>query len=259
MNIEKLLVSGQQDRLFINTGMGCKGGCQYCYLPNIDIGEVITNIDKTIIIDEVEKREKDGEFIPGAQGTIVSFGCFTECWDKSIRKLTLEMLIYFLAKGNYIQISTKEYIEQKDMELLCSHLMFKNQLTINVSMPVYYEAKQIEPNTEDVNKRIENFKYNKQYGMDVLLYIKPVLEDITIGSLDVYKKLVQRYDLSVIVGKYLYVNREKGNSLQMVGEQEMWQMESEQQRKLVEILRRITKVYENSIQIIEEYRRKAGE
>ena len=239
MNIEKLLVSGQQDRLFINTGMGCKGGCQYCYLPNIDIGEVITNIDKTIIIDEVEKREKDGEFIPGAQGTIVSFGCFTECWDKSIRKLTLEMLIYFLAKGNYIQISTKEYIEQKDMELLCSHLMFKNQLTINVSMPVYYEAKQIEPNTEDVNKRIENFKYNKQYGMDVLLYIKPVLEDITIGSLD--------------------VNREKGNSLQMVGEQEMWQMESEQQRKLVEILRRITKVYENSIQIIEEYRRKAGE
>lgn len=257
MNIEKLLVAGQQDRLFINTGLGCKGGCQYCYLPNIGIGEVIRDVDQSIIIDEIEKREKDGGFITGAQGTIVSFGCFTECWDKATRKLTLEMLLYFLAKGNYIQISTKEFIGKKDIELLCSHLMFRNQLTINVSMPVYYEAKQIEPNTEDVNKRIENFKYNKRYGMDVLLYIKPFLENVTMGSLDVYRKLIQRYDLSVIVGKYLQVNREMGSRLQMVGEKEMWQVESEQQRKLVEILRRVTKVYENSVQVIEEYRGKA--
>ena len=258
MAIEKLLVSGQRNRLFINTGIGCKGGCQYCYLPNIGLVEVIKNVDKSLIINEVEKREKDGEFITGSQGTIVSFGCYTECWDKSIRNLTLEMLLYFLAKGNYIQISTKEFIRQADIELLCNHLMFKNQLTINVSMPVYYEAKLIEPNTEDVNKRIENFKYNKQYGIDVLLYIKPVLQDITIRSLDVYRQLIQRYDLSVVVGKYLHVNREKGDSLQMVGQQEMWQVESEQQRELVEILRRITKVYENSVQIIEEYRRQAG-
>lgn len=254
MNIEKLLVAGQQDRLFINTGLGCKCGCQYCYLPDIGIGEVVRNIDKSIIIDEIERREKDGEFITGAQGTIVSFGCFTECWDNSTRKLTLEMLLYVLDKGNYIQISTKEFIEKKDIELLCSHLMFRNQLTINVSIPVYYESKQIEPNAEDVNRRIENFKYNKRYGMDVLLYIKPFLEDITMGSLDVYRKLIQRYELSVIIGKYLHVNREKGNELQMVGGKEMWQVESEQRRKLVEILRRITKVYENSVQVIEEYR-----
>ncbi|MBD5479228.1 MAG: hypothetical protein HDR14_08045 [Lachnospiraceae bacterium] len=259
MNIGNLLVSGHQDRLFINTGIGCEGGCQYCYLPKIGIGEVIRNVDKAVIIEEVEKREKNGEFIKGAQGTIVSFGCFTECWDKSIRKLTLEMLLYFLSKGNYIQISTKKFIGQKEIELLCSHLMFRNQLTINVSMPVYYDAKQIEPNTEDVNKRIENFKYNKQYGMDVILYIKPVLEDITIGSLDVYRQLIQRYDLSVVVGKYLHVDGGKEGCVQVVGNQEMWQKESRQQRELVEILRKTTKVYESSVQIIEEYRRKMGE
>lgn len=256
MNIESLLVSGHQDRMFINTGIGCNGGCQYCYLPKIGIGGGIRNIDKSVIIKEVERREKNGEFIRGAQGTIVSFGCFTECWDKSVRKLTMEMLLYFLAKGNYIQIATKEYIEQKDIELLCSRLRFRNQLTINVSMPVYYGAKQIEPNTENVDKRIENFKYNKQYRMDVVLYIKPVLEDITIKSLEVYRQLIQRYDLSVIVGKYLHVNREKVGSLQLVGNQEMWQEESGQQRELVDILRRTTSVYENSIQIIEEYRMK---
>lgn len=257
MNIENLLVSGNKERLFINTGIGCEGGCQYCYLPKIGIQKIIRDVDKSVIINAVEKREKDGEFLMGAEGTIVSFGCFTECWDESIKKLTLEMLLYFLAKGNYVQISTKKFIEQKDIDLLSRHLMFRNQLTINISMPVYYEAKQIEPNTEDVNKRIENFKYNKQYGIDVVLYIKPVLENITIGNLDVYRELIQRYGLSVIVGKYLDVNRGKEDSLQIVGSKKMWQKESGQQRKMVEILKEITTVYENSIQIIEEYRGRA--
>lgn len=256
MNIRNLLVSGNRDRMFVNTGIGCKGGCQYCYLPDIGIREFVENIDKSVIIEEVEKREKDGEFIEGAQGTIVSFGCFTECWGKFTRKLTMEMLFYFLAKGNYIQISTKEFIEQKDIELLSEHLMFRNQLTINVSMPVFYDAKKIEPNAKDVKKRMENFKYNKQYGMNVVLYIKPVLENITIGSLDVYRQLIERYNLLVIVGQYLHVNREKKGSPQMVGNQKMWQGESEQQKELIRILRKVTKVYESSVQIIEEYRRK---
>lgn len=255
MNIENLLVSGEQKRLFVNTGIGCEGGCKYCYLSHIGISDIARDIDKMDIVKEVEKREKCGKFIKGSKGTIVSFGCFTECWNENVRKLTLELLLYFINKGNYIQMATKEFIEQKDIEFLSKHLKFKNQLTINVSLPVYYKAKQIEPNTEDVNKRIENFRYNKHYGMDVVLYIKPVLENVTIENLDIYKNLINNYELKVIVGNYLEVNRMEGATLQIVGNQEMWQRESEQQKKLIKDLKQITQVYENSVQIIEEYRR----
>lgn len=255
MNVENLLVSGDQKRLFINTGIGCEGGCKYCYLPHIGISDVDRNIDKMAIVRDVERREKGGEFIKGSHGTVVSFGCFTECWNENIRKLTLELLLYFINKGNYIQLATKEFIEQNDIELLKNHLKFKNQLTINVSLPVYYKAKQIEPNTEDVKKRIENFKYNKIYEMDIVLYIKPVLENITIKNLDIYIELINKYKLKVIVGNYLEVNRMKGGTLHIIGNQEMWQRDSEQQKKLVMVLKKITQVYENSVQIIEEYRR----
>ncbi len=255
MKAENLLVSGEQKRLFVNTGIGCEGGCKYCYLPHIGISDIDRDIDKMDIIKEVERREKSGEFIKGSKGTIVSFGCFTECWNENVRKLTIELLLYFINKGNYIQMATKEYIEQKDIEFLSKHLKFKNQLTINVSLPVYYKAKQIEPNTEEVNKRIENFRYNKYYGMDVVLYIKPVLENVTIKNLDIYKNLINKYELKAIVGNYLEVNRMDDATLQIVGNQKMWQRESEQQKGLVKVLKQITQVYENSVQIIEEYRR----
>lgn len=255
MNIENLLVSGDQKRLFVNTGIGCEGGCKYCYLPHIGISDIARDIDKMDIVKEVERREKSGEFIKGSKGTIVSFGCFTECWNENVRKLTLELLLYFINKGNYIQMATKEFIEQRDIEFLSKHLKFKNQLTINVSLPVYYKAKQIEPNTEEVNKRIENFSYNKHYGMDVVLYIKPVLENVTIENIDIFKNLIDKYELKAIVGNYLEVNRMGDAALLIVGNQKMWQRESEQQKSLVKALKQITQVYENSVQIIEEYRR----
>ncbi len=254
--MKEMLVAGDRNRIFINTGLGCEGGCQYCYLSQIGIGEVVHNIDRKTIINEVECRERKGEFVKGADGTIVSFGCFTECWDKNVRKLTIEILIYFLNKGNYIQMATKRYIEREDMELLNRHLRYKNQLTINVSLPVFYGAQQIEPHTESVEKRIENFKYNKRYNIDMVLYIKPVIEDITIHNLNLYIELIRKYDLKVIVGKFLQSNYISNALIQVVGSREMWQRESQQQEEIVNALRQITTVYENSVQVIEEYRGK---
>ena len=53
MKAENLLVSGEQKRLFVNTGIGCEGGCKYCYLPHIGISDIDRDIDKMDIIKEV--------------------------------------------------------------------------------------------------------------------------------------------------------------------------------------------------------------
>lgn len=256
MSTENLLVSGNKERLFINTALGCEAGCHYCYLPSIGINEVVREIDKTTLIKEVEKREEEGTFRSGPEGTIISFGCFTECWNKDTKKLTMEMLCYCLNKGNFVQVATKEFIEEDDIAYLEGYMQYDNQLTINISLPVYYDAVQIEPYALHVEKRVENFKYNLKYAIDFVLYIKPVLENITIKNIDIYQKLIEKYSLKVIVGKYLCVEKAELSKRQMIGSREMWQRESVQQKEVIEELKKITNVYQSSIEVIEEYRKR---
>lgn len=253
--IENLLVSGDRERIFINTAIGCDAKCKYCYLPNIGINEVTKNIDKNIILNEVDKREAEANFVEGPQGTIVSFGCFTECWNKDVKKLTIDMLLYFMDKGNYIQIATKEYIPKDDIDLLQRNLKYPNQVTINVSVPVYENAMWMEPYAEKVKRRIQNFEYNKRYGMDTILYIKPVIENITIRDLEMYIRLINKHQLKVVVGNFLSVQEDMNTKYQMIGNRKMWSKASGQQKEIIEQLSKITMVYENSTEVIEEYRR----
>lgn len=259
MDVEDLLISGNNKRIFVNTAIGCTAQCRYCYLPDMGIEGVKYDIDLEDIMGDIQQREKAGDFIKGPEGTIVSFGCFTECLNKKSRDLTMEMLLFFLKKGNYIQLATKEVINEKDLAFLQKHLKYKNQITINVSLPVYCDAKEIEPNAQVVERRIQNFKLNNVYDIETVMYIKPVLENITFKSLDIYIKLIREYNLKVVIGKYLYLNKMENSTLQLVGSKEMWQKESDQCHELKEVLKKITKVYDNSTQIIEEYRRKIDE
>lgn len=253
--IESLLVSGNRERIFINTAIGCDAGCKYCYLPDIEIHEVVKKIDKQLILNEINKREVEKKFVKGPKGTIVSFGCFTECWNEDVRNLTIDMLLYFINKGNYIQIATKEYIQKEDIEFLSRNLKYQNQVTINVSLPVFKDAIWIEPYAERVKTRIRNFEYNKKYNIDTILYIKPVLENITIGDLDTYIKLISEYQLKVVVGNFLSVQKDMNTEYQMVGNRKMWLKDTNQQKEIVKQLSKITMVYENSTEVIEEYRR----
>lgn len=253
--IESLLVSGDSKRIFINTAIGCKAGCKYCYLRNVGIDDVVKKFDKSIILDEIKKREEKKLFVNGPKGTIVSFGCFTECWDEEVKTLTMDILKFFIEKGNYIQIASKKSFQEKEIKVLGEMLKYPNQVTINVSLPVYGQAAKIEPYAEWTERRIENFSYNKKYNIDTVLYIKPVLENITIKDLDVYIDLITKYELKVVVGELLETQKNEDTRYQIIGEKKMWPKSSEQQKYIVSKLSEITRVYENSTDVVEEYRR----
>ena len=47
--------------------------------------------------------------------TLITLGCFSECWDEHNKPHTLELIKYFLRQGNQVQLSTKKQIDLADV------------------------------------------------------------------------------------------------------------------------------------------------
>ena len=90
------LCSKDNKRIFVNTCLGCTGKCLYCYLGKI-------GYDNSSIVGEVRRAEKLIEEIELAgisRDTLITLGCFSECWDDNNKPETIKLIKYFLQKGN---------------------------------------------------------------------------------------------------------------------------------------------------------------
>ena len=88
------LYAKDNKRIFVNTCLGCTGGCAYCYLKKM-------GYDNNSVVSEVKKAEEliaEIEKIGITQDTLITLGCFSECWDDNNRY----NLLYILDK--YLQI-----------------------------------------------------------------------------------------------------------------------------------------------------------
>lgn len=105
------LYSNDEKRIFINTSLGCKGKCSYCYLSKI-------GYDNNHIVSKVKKAEELIEEIKWqgvSKNTLITLGCFSECWDNINKSETIKLIQYFLKKGNQIQLATKKEIKLEEM------------------------------------------------------------------------------------------------------------------------------------------------
>src|SRR5690242_8819382 len=96
-------ISGERDRIFINTSLGCLASCSYCYLPVLGYingrePDVYISADK--IIEEVICRS---DFVKGKHGSIISIGCFSECWSEKNKENIKNIIRYFISQGNPVQ------------------------------------------------------------------------------------------------------------------------------------------------------------
>lgn len=127
------LFSNEPDRLFVNTSLGCCANCSYCYLPTLNYSkgkELNTYITAEELIKQVESY--DG-YKPGKEGTLISFGCYSECWDENNKPQTIKLLKYFLEKGNQIQFATKKYVDYKELSEISKLIKYEGQLIIFIS------------------------------------------------------------------------------------------------------------------------------
>lgn len=141
------LFSTEKERLFINTSLGCTANCAYCYLPTLKYSKG-KKLDNYVTAEKILKdlgNYKELEF--GRDGTLISFGCYSECWDERNKKETIKLIKYFLEKGNKIQLSTKKYIDYKELTDIRKLIKFYGQLTIFISSATISYSDVLENNT----------------------------------------------------------------------------------------------------------------
>lgn len=196
-------IYGDKKRIFLNTNLGCSSGCLYCYLPEegLKINAKQGTTPKISFEKILDHLSVDPRFIPGKSGTMLSIGCFSECWDKSNRFDTQQLIIQLLAYGNFIQLATKRQVKYEDLEPIIKSSNWNGQLRIYVSSASITEWANWEPGTTHPNKRFESFTACRKAGIFAYLYIKPVIPEVTLQDGTIFASVMQKFNVPAIVGE----------------------------------------------------------
>ena len=247
------LFSTEKERLFINTSLGCTANCAYCYLPTLKYSKG-KKLDNYVTAEKILKdlgNYKELEF--GRDGTLISFGCYSECWDERNKKETIKLIKYFLEKGNKIQLSTKKYIDYKELTDISKLIKFYGQLTIFISSATISDSDVLENNTTPPEERFKSFLITKELNIPTILYIKPVLYNITIKDIDLYKEVIKKYNIKdVVVGSIIKTNG-KGEVAPFVNDNSMHAEPIEQEKEIISSLKEVCNVYTKSLQVVGKY------
>lgn len=198
------LYSKDSKRIFINTCLGCEGQCSYCYLPIMGYDNKSTNLE----VKKAEELIKQIEKIDINKETLITLGCFSECWNDNNKPETLQLIKYFLKKGNQIQLSTKREIKLEEIEKFKDLIQYLGQLVIFVSSATISKWNTIERGTILPQKRFHTFSISKELNIPTVLYMKPILKEITIQDIELYEDIIKKYKIKdIVVGSIFEENR----------------------------------------------------
>ena len=242
------LFSNNTNRLFVNTSLGCTANCSYCYLPNLNYSKG-KKLNTYITAEELIKQiEEYNDFKTGKNGTLISFGCYSECWDEKNKPQTIKLIKYFLEKGNQIQLATKKYVNYKDLIDISKFIKQYRQLTIFISSATISKWDKFEKGTTKPEERFKSFEITKKLNIPTVLYIKPVLYNVTINDIDKYIELIKQYNIKDVIVGSIITTKGTGNVAPFVKDNSMHAQPIEQENDIMKALAKVCNVYNGSIQ-----------
>lgn len=180
------LLTIENKRVFMDVAYrGCGNGCKYCYVPSASEEQLLASFEdlKNVVCYLSANHMLDGR--------IISFCPNTEPFKS---KESAERVLFVIKQIKeyqcYIQISTKEYIDNDILQEL-EQLANGNIIFINISIP-FLNASEIEPGSANIQKRIENLERIAQYShLKCGLYVKPCTKN-AISNANWYIKIIKK-------------------------------------------------------------------
>jgi len=240
-------VFGDNKRIFLNTILGCASSCSYCYLSTLNL-KLNSKVQISKLISILENNRSD--FIQGKNGTILSVGCYCECWDDDNRSTTIELINHLLKYENPIQIATKQQITLSDFEQInIDKITYYNHLSVFISSSTITHHSVLEKGTTKPSLRFNSFKIKNKYNIPMYLYLKPIIDKITIQDINKYINLIKKYNIEVIVGELFNKNGSLDAPIAN-GILKYDDNQSDDMQKMCHILKKYTNVYKKSIEPI---------
>lgn len=248
-----LFVNGNEERIFINTAIGCACNCSYCYLDSLGIKGIPEKGDVDKIVEQLLLQKY---FNKGPNGTIISIGCYSECWDEDNKENTLKLLRKVVTYGNYIQLATKKKIAMEDIVAINKIALFKNQIGIYISIPTISKSRELEVGTDTIEERLSVLEYSKLCNnIYFVMYIKPVLLGITVEDIEKYIDIMKKNAIACVVGTML-IPTSKENGAKMIGNSYFYEKKIDEEQIIMDKLKKYKKVYTHSCDVIKEMREK---
>lgn len=248
------LYAKNSDRIFINTCLGCTGACSYCYLPRLGYNNKSNNSPIREASQIIKDIEESGMNID--KQTLITLGCFSECWDEKNKPQTIELIRYFLQKGNQIQLSTKKQVTIEDVKQFQDLIKYMGQLVIFVSTASISQWEQIERNTDTPTKRFETFEVSKELNIPTVLYMKPILQGITIQDIELYQKVIKKYGIKDVVVGSIFKEKESEETVHFSDKNKLFYNPVSDELEIKRKLIGMCNVYSRSSEVMIRYREK---
>ena len=114
----------------------------------------------------------------------------------------------------------------------------------------------IEKNTEPIEKRFETFEISKTLNIPVVLYMKPILENITVKDLDLYKSYIEHYNIKDVVVGSIFTSNITNETVHFSNKNELFYNSIKDEDIIISELSKICSVYRRSTEVTNCYKMK---
>ncbi len=244
---------GDAQRLFLNPSIGCEASCSYCYLKKIGLSTGTVSQGIVPAEQTIQRVNSLDSFKDGKHGTIISIGCYCDPWSEMNRAETSKLVDHFLQLGNPIQVSTKQYVDSKDLLFMGTKIQWFEQISFYVSCSTVTHWSELEKGTPEPHLRFRSFSVSDDLGIPTLMYIKPVIKDITVRDLPIFLSIIDKYRIDCVVGSYF--STEKSERRSPIGQSLLFYRKNSDEEEIRKALDKVCQVYTYSTEFVTRWRK----